>query len=98
MQHAQFIWKAWNTVGVSRYLCGSCGYIEEWIDSADDIARVKADEPVILGAPDHLQLLLFRRPSTDEQARFPRRDLSCLGHSTPPRKAEIPAPRGRAAT
>ena len=31
----------WNTVKVTRYLCGSCGFIEEWVDPADDIARLK---------------------------------------------------------
>jgi transposase-like protein len=35
------MWGAVNAVGVTRYLCASCGYIEEWIDSADDIAKVK---------------------------------------------------------
>ncbi len=34
-------WTAWSTVTVTRYLCGSCGFIEEWIDTAADIARVK---------------------------------------------------------
>jgi transposase-like protein len=33
---------AWSGVGVTRYLCASCGYIEEWVDSADDRARIKA--------------------------------------------------------
>jgi hypothetical protein len=32
---------AWSAVGVTRYLCGSCGFIEEWIDAPDDIAKVK---------------------------------------------------------
>jgi hypothetical protein len=31
----------WNTVQVTRYLCTSCGFVEQWIDSANDIARVK---------------------------------------------------------
>jgi predicted nucleic-acid-binding Zn-ribbon protein len=26
---------------VTRYLCGGCGFSEEWIDSADDIAKLK---------------------------------------------------------
>jgi hypothetical protein len=26
---------------VTRYLCTTCGFSEEWIDSVDDIARVK---------------------------------------------------------
>ena len=30
-----------SAVKVTRYLCGSCGFSEEWIDSADDIARIK---------------------------------------------------------
>ena len=36
-----FSWGARSVVGITRYLCGSCGYTEEWIDSAADIARVK---------------------------------------------------------
>jgi ribosomal protein S27AE len=31
----------WNAVGVTRYLCGSCGYIEHWVDDPDDVAKVK---------------------------------------------------------
>jgi len=31
-----------SSVTVTRYLCGSCGYTEEWIDSVHDIARLKA--------------------------------------------------------
>jgi hypothetical protein len=34
-------WGAWTAVGITRYLCGTCGYIEEWVDSAEDIAKVK---------------------------------------------------------
>jgi ribosomal protein S27AE len=30
-----------SAVKVTRYLCGACGFSEEWIDSADDIARLK---------------------------------------------------------
>jgi predicted nucleic-acid-binding Zn-ribbon protein len=30
-----------SSIKVTRYLCGSCGFSEEWIDSADDIAKIK---------------------------------------------------------
>jgi ribosomal protein S27AE len=30
-----------NGIPVTRYLCGSCGYIEQWIDAAEDIDRIK---------------------------------------------------------
>jgi hypothetical protein len=30
-----------SSVKVTRYLCTSCGFSEEWIDSADDIAKLK---------------------------------------------------------
>lgn len=30
-----------GAVKVTRYLCASCGFSEEWIDSADDIASIK---------------------------------------------------------
>jgi transposase-like protein len=30
-----------NPPKVTRYLCASCGFSEEWVDSAEDIARVK---------------------------------------------------------
>ncbi len=26
---------------VTRYLCASCGFSEEWIESIDDIAKIK---------------------------------------------------------
>jgi hypothetical protein len=31
----------YSNVKVTRYLCAACGFSEEWIDSADDIARLK---------------------------------------------------------
>ena len=34
-------WTMWSAVKVTRYLCGSCGFSEEWIDKADDIAKLK---------------------------------------------------------
>ena len=30
-----------NGVKGTRYLCASCGFIENWVESADDIQRVK---------------------------------------------------------
>jgi predicted RNA-binding Zn-ribbon protein involved in translation (DUF1610 family) len=30
-----------RAVKVSRYLCGSCGFSEEWIDSAEDLRKLK---------------------------------------------------------
>lgn len=30
-----------SSVKVARYLCGSCGFAEQWIDSADDLASIK---------------------------------------------------------
>jgi hypothetical protein len=30
-----------NAAKVTRYLCASCGFSEEWIDSTDDIAKIK---------------------------------------------------------
>ena len=30
-----------TSVPVARYVCGNCGYLELWIDSLDDLARVK---------------------------------------------------------
>ena len=30
-----------NSPKVTRYLCAACGFSEEWVDSADDIGRVK---------------------------------------------------------
>ena len=31
-----------SAVKVTRYLCAACGFSEEWIDSADDIANFKS--------------------------------------------------------
>ena len=30
-----------GAVTVSRYLCGGCGFIEEWVDDPKDIEKVK---------------------------------------------------------
>ena len=30
-----------SAVKVTRYLCASCGFSEEWIDAPDDIAKLK---------------------------------------------------------
>jgi hypothetical protein len=30
-----------NGIPVTRYLCGSCGFIEQWIDEAKDIDTIK---------------------------------------------------------
>ncbi|QDW39129.1 hypothetical protein FFI89_019440 [Bradyrhizobium sp. KBS0727] len=34
-----------SAVKVTRYLCAACGFSEEWIDSADDIASIKERYP-----------------------------------------------------
>ena len=35
--------KIWPTVAVpiTRYLCSTCGYLEEWVDSPENIAKVR---------------------------------------------------------
>jgi hypothetical protein len=35
-------WTIFNAVKVTRYLCATCGFSEEWIDSTADIAKLKA--------------------------------------------------------
>jgi hypothetical protein len=32
---------SFRTVKVTRYLCGSCGFSEEWIDSPEDLHKLK---------------------------------------------------------
>jgi ribosomal protein S27AE len=32
---------AFSAVKLTRYLCGACGFTEEWVDSMDDVATVK---------------------------------------------------------
>ena len=32
-------------VGLSRYVCGACGYTEEWIVDRGDIERIRAKFP-----------------------------------------------------
>jgi ribosomal protein S27AE len=34
-------WTVFHAVKVTRYLCGSCGFSEEWMDSSDDRARIR---------------------------------------------------------
>ena len=37
-------WTIFTAIPVTRYLCGACGYSEEWIDNPDDIERVRANQ------------------------------------------------------
>jgi hypothetical protein len=30
-----------SSVTVTRYLCVTCGFSEEWVDAADDLAKIK---------------------------------------------------------
>lgn len=30
-----------SAVKVTRYLCAACGFSEEWVDSPDDLAKLK---------------------------------------------------------
>ena len=30
-----------SSIKVTRYLCGHCGYSEEWIDNPDDLEKIK---------------------------------------------------------
>ena len=39
------LWDFGGFVMVTRYVCGDCGFSEEWIDSADDIAKLKKKYP-----------------------------------------------------
>jgi predicted RNA-binding Zn-ribbon protein involved in translation (DUF1610 family) len=32
-----------QAVRVTRYICGNCGFIESWIDSPEDVAKVKEE-------------------------------------------------------
>jgi hypothetical protein len=32
---------SFRTVKVTRYLCGSCGFSEEWIDAQEDLHKLK---------------------------------------------------------
>jgi predicted nucleic-acid-binding Zn-ribbon protein len=33
-------WTIFSSVKVTRFLCTSCGFSEEWIESRDDIAKL----------------------------------------------------------
>jgi predicted nucleic-acid-binding Zn-ribbon protein len=35
-------WNTFAAVKPVRHICGSCGYMENWLVSREDIARVKA--------------------------------------------------------
>jgi ribosomal protein S27AE len=30
-----------SSIKVTRYLCGSCGYSEEWVDASSDLAKLR---------------------------------------------------------
>ncbi len=34
-------WTIFSAVKVTRFLCGSCGFSEEWIETPEDIERVR---------------------------------------------------------
>jgi hypothetical protein len=31
----------YSSVKVTRYLCATCGFSEEWVEAADDLAKIK---------------------------------------------------------
>jgi predicted nucleic-acid-binding Zn-ribbon protein len=35
-------WNIFSVVKPVRHVCGSCGYMENWLITRDDVARVKA--------------------------------------------------------
>jgi hypothetical protein len=39
--HIPVSWAGLTLIDMTRYLCTSCGFMEEWIDSADDIATLR---------------------------------------------------------
>ncbi len=43
----------WNHVKVTRYLCGACGFTEEWIDAKEDIEKIRRSKKV--AAVNHLR-------------------------------------------
>jgi ribosomal protein S27AE len=34
-------WTSFSAVKVTRYVCVTCGYIEEWVDDPDDLERIR---------------------------------------------------------
>ena len=34
-------WTIFGAIKVTRYLCGQCGFSEEWIDDDEDIQKLK---------------------------------------------------------
>jgi predicted RNA-binding Zn-ribbon protein involved in translation (DUF1610 family) len=38
-------WTIYNVVKVTRFLCASCGFIEHWVESTDNLATVKKKYP-----------------------------------------------------
>jgi hypothetical protein len=35
-----------SSVKVTRYVCGDCGYSEEWVESASDLQKLRAKYPL----------------------------------------------------
>lgn len=35
------MWGAFTCVPITRYVCGQCGFSEEWVDSKKDLAKVR---------------------------------------------------------
>ena len=34
-------WTTLSSIEVTRYLCGRCGFSEEWIDTPEDIEKIR---------------------------------------------------------
>jgi hypothetical protein len=34
---------SWRPVPVVRYVCGGCGYIEEWVENKDDLEKLRRE-------------------------------------------------------
>lgn len=41
-----------SAVPVARYVCATCGFCEDWVDSAEDLARLVKRWGVSAGPPD----------------------------------------------
>ena len=35
-------WWLYSAVKVTRFLCGECGYSEEWVESPEDLEKLRA--------------------------------------------------------
>jgi|GEM_PF-1443219 len=68
-----------GTVKVTRYLCGSCGFSEEWIDAPEDLHSSKKNTALLKQQPPNQALHPTPPGSARASLRLPARLIWTFG-------------------